>query len=174
MQLGPQEHMGHETGYAWRHRRGAHGCACLALQRGVPPNTWQRGGSAALHLHAMGQQSCNAVWHQLPGCRGSAGASNLQARQHSRRQEVSACFCLCAVRPHPFSLALLFLRFPLSHYFISSGHNSYLTADQLVGSSGTATIVRVRWRRPQCHRGSVAAGKGAVQALQLHLGAQLE
>lgn len=32
---------------------------------------------------------------------------------------------------------------PLSSYFISSGHNSYLTGDQLLAKSGIETIVRV-------------------------------
>mmetsp|Transcript_1910 Transcript_1910/g.5062 ORF Transcript_1910/g.5062 Transcript_1910/m.5062 type:complete len:502 (-) Transcript_1910:548-2053(-) len=30
---------------------------------------------------------------------------------------------------------------PLSHYFVSSGHNSYLSRDQLMGKSTTATII---------------------------------
>lgn len=34
---------------------------------------------------------------------------------------------------------------PLSSYFISSGHNSYLTGDQLLAKSGTDTIELVRW-----------------------------
>ena len=32
---------------------------------------------------------------------------------------------------------------PLSHYFISCGHNSYLTSDQIVGAAGVATIIQV-------------------------------
>ncbi|KAG2502089.1 hypothetical protein HYH03_000581 [Edaphochlamys debaryana] len=31
---------------------------------------------------------------------------------------------------------------PLPHYFVSSGHNSYLTGNQLTSASGTATIVK--------------------------------
>jgi len=33
---------------------------------------------------------------------------------------------------------------PLSSYFISCGHNSYLTSDQVVGAAGVTTIIQAR------------------------------